>query len=355
MFNLVTQEHGMVRETVHRLFKDLRATDTEMRQRDGSRIASAVIGSALSELGLFGTDGTETFMVSAQVQAIVALEAGASALPFPVTESLAAHATLAKAGGLAVVEDGQFMTLSTVSVDLSELPGYQADQLTGTGLLVSYSQVTGKALIEARKASGRVVLAVELNGAGVRRHKRTSVEGEYLLDDLEFDHVSANPLGGSAATESDVSVFLEQRLAILAAAEIAGACRSMVEMTQEYLLTRSQFGQVLGANQVLKHALADNLVRVEAMSASIEYAAAALDAGAQDAAAAATAAKLFAGRAGKLVADSSLQMHGAIGYTAEYHLHLLMRRVYRLAYSFGSGRVQSDRLFEMFKQGTSND
>ena len=355
MFNLVTQEHGMVRETVHRLFKDLRATDTEMRQRDGSRIASAAVGSALAELGIYETDGTETFMVSAQVQAIVALEAGASALPFPVTESLAAHATLAKTDKLAEMEAGHFMTLSTASPELSELPVYVADKLTGTGQLVSYSQVTGRALIEACQASSRVALTVDLNGAGVRRCRRTSVEGEYLLDDLEFDHVPAHPLGGSGTTELDVSEFLGQRLAILAAAEIAGACRSMVEMTQEYLLTRSQFGQVLGANQVLKHALADNLVRVEAMSASIEYAAAALDAGAQDAAAAAAAAKLFAGRAGKLVADSSLQMHGAIGYTAEYQLHLLMRRVYRLAASFGSSLVQSDRLFEMFKQGSSND
>jgi alkylation response protein AidB-like acyl-CoA dehydrogenase len=253
------------------------------------------------------------------------------------------------------LDAGHVRTVSTASPGPSELPVFEAGRLTGTSLLVSFSKVTGKALIEARQAVGSVLLAVDLSGPGVRHCKRESVESEYCLDDLEFDRVPAHPLGSSVGSASDGSAFLSQRLALLAAAEIAGACRSLVEMTQEYLLTRTQFGQVLGVNQALKHAIADNLVRVEAMTASIEYAAAALDAGEHDAAAATCAAKLYAGRAGKLVADSSLQMHGAIGYTSEYHLHLLMRRVYRLAASCGSGRIQSDMLFEMFKQGVPND
>lgn len=43
-------------------------------------------------------------------------------------------------------------------------------------------------------------------------------------------------------------------------------------------------------------------------------------------------------------------IHGAIRYTMEFPLQLLMRRVFRLGASFGSGAVLSDRLFELFKQ-----
>lgn len=355
MFNVVSQEHRMVSETVQRLFKDLKAADTEKRQRNGSRIDSAVVGQALQDLGLFGTSSDEAFMVSPQVQAIVALEAGASALPFPVLEALATHATMLNVGYTADADSGGIITLSTASPELSELPVFEGGRLSGSCLLVPFPQVAGRALIEARQEMGSVLLVVDLGNPGVTRRKRESVETDYCLDDLTFDQVAALPLIGAVASTSNSSAILRQRVALLAAAEIAGACRSMVKMTQEYLLTRSQFGQVLGANQVLKHAIADNLVSVEAMTASIEFAAAALDAGECDADAAVCAAKLYAGRAGKAVADSSLQLHGAIGYTNEYHLHTLMRRVYRLAASCGSGRVQSERLFEFFKQGVLND
>lgn len=356
MFNLVSQEHRMVSETVQRLFKDLKASDTEKRQQHGSRIDSALVGQALADLGLFGTSADEAFMVSSQVQAIVALEAGASALPFPVLEALAAHAAILNAGPAADADSESVSTLSTASPKLSELPVFEGGRLNGSCPLVSFSQLAGRALIEARQGmDGIALLVVDLGDPGVGRRARESVEAGYCLDDLTFDQVAASPLTGPVASAPDAPAFLRQRVTLLAAAEIAGACRSLVAMTQEYLLTRSQFGQVLGANQVLKHAIADNLVSVEAMTAAIEFAAAALDAGSADADAAVCAAKLYAGRAGKAVADSSLQLHGAIGYTNEYHLHLLMRRVYRLAASCGSGRVQGERLFEMFKHGVQND
>jgi len=98
----------------------------------------------------------------------------------------------------------------------------------------------------------------------------------------------------------------------------------------------------------LKHALADALVKLEAMNAAVDYAAAASDANATDADSAVCAAKLFSGRGGKEIADSMLQLHGAIGYTMEFPLQLLMRRTYRLQVAHGSPRVEGARLYEAF-------
>jgi alkylation response protein AidB-like acyl-CoA dehydrogenase len=139
-----------------------------------------------------------------------------------------------------------------------------------------------------------------------------------IQDDLRFEGVAASPWAAGRQATVDSAAFLRQRTALLAAAEVAGACRRMVEMTRDYLLVRTQFGQLLGSYQSLKHRLADNHVRVEALAAAIDYAAAASDAAAGDAEACICAAKHFAGRAGKAVADSTLQMHGAIGYTMEF-------------------------------------
>jgi alkylation response protein AidB-like acyl-CoA dehydrogenase len=136
--------------------------------------------------------------------------------------------------------------------------------------------------------------------------------------------------------------------ALLAAAEIAGASLRLIDMTKDYLLTRTQFGKPLGANQVLKHKRAEHHVRSQALIMMVHYAGAALDAAAPDADAAVRAAKYFAGTSGKDLAQDMLQLHGGIGYTMEYPLHLPMRRILRLTTSHGSTYRQGELLYRNY-------
>ena len=223
-------------------------------------------------------------------------------------------------------------------------------RLNGDAALVPFAESADAILLAAQSEGAPVLVRLSARDAGIQRCVRTGVEQDYPAYDLRLDDVAASELIDTLDDGRPALTFLQQRCALLAAAEIAGASRRMVAMAQEHLLSRSQFGQVLGANQALKHALADSHVRVEALSTAIDYAAAAADADAEDAAASIAAAKHFAGRAGKAVADTVLQLHGAIGYTMEYPLHLLMRRVHRLGVCHGATRSQAARLFEMFQE-----
>ncbi len=349
MFKFVTEEHGMIREAVHRLFTDLQGVDTERRQRDHARIDSAVVGAALGDLGLFGIAADDASMASAQVQSIVALEAGAAALPFPVIEALATHALVVHRGGSTVPLPTVTRTVSGITSFFQDIPVLDGGRLRGVARLVPFAELADRIVIEARSGSNVVLVDVDLRDSSIGLQRRSTVEPDYPVTDLHFEGTAATLLADGEHGVDDVA-FTRQRMSLLAAAETAGACRRMVAMTREYLLVRSQFGKVLGANQVLKHKLADNHVRVEALTAAIDYAAAASDAGSSDAETAILAAKHFAGRTGKAIADSSLQMHGAIGYTMEFPLHVLMRRVFRLGATHGSGGVLADRLFELFKQ-----
>jgi hypothetical protein len=353
MFNLVTQEHRMIRDAVGRLFNSLQAEDTERRQRDKVRIEGATVARALSDLGLFDTGADDIAMTSAQVQASVAIESGAAALPFPVLEALTTHA-LAMKHCTTTVSAGATRTLSSANYSEPDFPMLRDGRLNGVARLVPFVHLADHVVINAWRGGEMELVEVRLNDPNLTREARATVEPDYPLENLRFNAVVATPLAEGAQVNG-ADNFLQQRTALLAAAEIAGACRSMVAMTREYLLLRTQFGQVLAANQSLKHALADNHVRVEAMMAAIDYAAAAMDADDVDAEAAIFAAKHFAGRAGKAIADSTLQMHGAIGYTMEFPLHLLMRRVHRLTTSYGSNRTQADRLFDIFQRGCVND
>jgi alkylation response protein AidB-like acyl-CoA dehydrogenase len=350
MFNFITEEHRIISESVRKLFEDLVAADAQERQRGARRIDSVTVGCALTELGLFPTAAADASMSSAQVQALVALEAGAACLPFPVLEGLAASALAVLRGASGSADAGALATLSSADCNRTELPVLENGRLYGSARLVPFAGLAARVVVTARHGSDVVLVEVALANAGIERRARATVEADYPLHDLRFDGAAASLLIECLDNGGNVAAFLQQRSSLLAAAEIAGACRRMIGMTRDYLLTRSQFGQVLGANQALKHALADGHVRVEALAAAIDYAAVAVDAGAADAEAAVCAAKHFAGRAGKSVADGMLQLHGAIGYTMEFPLHLLMRRVYRLTASYGAGQIQGERLFQIFRE-----
>jgi alkylation response protein AidB-like acyl-CoA dehydrogenase len=70
-------------------------------------------------------------------------------------------------------------------------------------------------------------------------------------------------------------------------------------------------------------------------------------AGADDAAVQTSAAKVLASDAALLVARTSIQCHGAMGYTTEYDLHLFAKRAWALAPSWGSAAWHRARIGEI--------
>lgn len=347
-FDLFTAEHALIADAVSTLFADLSAEDEQARQQRHVRIGAAEVGAALSELGLFSREPDDAAMWSARVQVAVAREAGAAALTFPVLESLAAHALGRRAGLDAAGAGPSFFTIdSDTGLDATR-PSLRGGRLTGVAPRVPFVNTVGGIWLRVQgEREGRLAL-IAPNATGVQCRPRASVEEDYVSHDLDVRDAAPVSVLDTLEDGAPALAFVDLRVALLAAAEIAGACRRMVLMTRDYLLVRNQFGQPLVAHQALRHAVADAYVKVEAMSTAVDYAAAACDAAAPDAAAAVHAAKHFAGRAGKTVADAMLQLHGAIGYTMEFPLHLLMRRVYRLGVSHGSGRQQAGHLFQDF-------
>jgi hypothetical protein len=348
MIKFLTEEHQLIAESAQKVFTDLADADTKQCQTARSRIAGAVVGHALTDLGLFGS-GVDGSMSSAQIQVLVAREAGAVCLPYPTLEMLVIQSLLAGSGELRAAAFPGADATGTLASTPSTSCNLQNGHLKGTAPLVPFLGMAAAVLIAAWRGDDAVLVCATPGTHGVTGKPRATVEPDYPLHDLAFDDAAAGLVLDHLDSGADAASFLRLRTSLLAAAEISGACRHMVRMTRDYLLARSQFGQVLGSNQALKHALADSHVRVEAMTAAIDYAAAACDAGAPDAEAAVAAAKHFSGRAGKAIADSTLQLHGAIGYTMEFPLHLFMRRVYRLSVSHGSSQAQSERLYEIFQ------
>ena len=99
-------------------------------------------------------------------------------------------------------------------------------------------------------------------------------------------------------------------------AEAVGAMDVTHDTTVDYLKTRKQFGVPIGKFQVLQHRAVDMLTEIEQSRSIVIKAAAEL--GGPDAARYASMAKNLIGRAGRLVAEEAIQMHGGIAMTWEY-------------------------------------
>ncbi len=161
---------------------------------------------------------------------------------------------------------------------------------------------------------------------------------------LDLDDVPALRLGGA-----DAAGALLDRAATVVSAEMLGAAARVLELTVDYARVREQFGRPIGSFQAVKHRCADMLVDVEGMRSSAYYAAWAVGSGDPDAAAAASAAKIWCSDASRRVMASALQVHGGIGFTWEHDLHLYLKRAQLDQVSFGDAAHHRRRLIGLLR------
>jgi alkylation response protein AidB-like acyl-CoA dehydrogenase len=126
------------------------------------------------------------------------------------------------------------------------------------------------------------------------------------------------------STEPQDAVLDAARAAL--AAETVGGMQHMLDTTVAFAKDREQFGREIGSFQVVKHRLADMLIRTEAARSAAYYAAWANSVAAPDAARSASVAKAYASESAVWVTGQAIQLHGGIGYTWEHHAHLYFKR-----------------------------
>lgn len=124
--------------------------------------------------------------------------------------------------------------------------------------------------------------------------------------------------------------------ALATAAVLLGAGHALLERAGTYAQQRVQFGRPIGEFQAVKHQLADVLVGLEFARPLLYAAALAFDADSATSGRDVSAAKIACGDAAYRAARTALQVHGAIGYTAEYDLALWLTKVRALTSAWGT-------------------
>ena len=115
-------------------------------------------------------------------------------------------------------------------------------------------------------------------------------------------------------------------------------------MAVSYAKERRQFGKPIGSFQAIQHHLADALLKIR-FAKPVVYRAAWSVARCDPAADLhVSMAKCFAADAAEVACRKSLQVHGAIGYTFEYDLHLWLKRAWALRRAWGDPEDHRSRV-----------
>lgn len=161
-----------------------------------------------------------------------------------------------------------------------------------------------------------------------------SVDTTRRLFDLDLPVVEE---GASATVSKPLDDAFD--LAVLAcAAELLGCGERLLADSVGYVKQRKQYGRAIGSYQAIKHQLAD--VRIALDFARPLVHGAALTQSPRDV----SAAKVAAGDAAYLASRVALQVHGAIGYTAEFDLGLWINRVRALVGAWGGSAYHRARI-----------
>ncbi|GAA6179890.1 acyl-CoA dehydrogenase family protein [Shimia sp. NS0008-38b] len=212
--------------------------------------------------------------------------------------------------------------------------------LSGRKSTVYGGQVADVFLVAAKFGESLNVFAVRASDANVTGYGMIDGGGaaEVLFDDTPATLILEN---AEAALEESINAGI-----VALCAEAVGAMDVVHSVTVDYLKQRKQFGVPIGQFQVLQHRVVDMLTEIEqARSITIKAAA---ELGGAAASRYTSMAKNLIGRAARLVAEESIQMHGGIAMTWEYSVSHYAKRLVMLDAQLGDTDYHLNRIMNSY-------
>ncbi|MEO6627921.1 MAG: acyl-CoA dehydrogenase family protein [Aquihabitans sp.] len=301
------------------------------RKGEGSRAAPdrvTKVWADLAEMGVLGIGVTETnggLGMGELDWVLLAEETGYAALPHPFVETACVVAPL-------LDEVGDPHDVLADLIDGTR----QAGAVPLTGALVPWGDAVSYLVAIDHPATDQPWVARRISG-GLAVGNRDD-QKRTLADTLDAGrHVvqlgAWKTDGGLGDATNAQRAF--DRGALGTAAQLVGLGRRLLDLTVGYVAERKQFGVPVGSQQAVKHHLADVAMQLRFAAPALYSAAWSLSTGAETASRDVSMAKALASDAARLAVRSSLQCHGAIGYTVEYDLHLYLKRAESLVRTWG--------------------
>jgi len=294
--------------------------------------------------------------------AVLCQEAGRGVMPGPFQSSLVAAIAIERSADkdlcselLPKLIDGK----TRVSVAIEEPGGLYGPAgvacealaagegwlLTGNKFLVPDANEADILLVAAHTPDGLGLVRVRADAAGVAINRMDRMDAQSCAE-VVFENAKAEAaalLGGADRGEALLREVYDI-WTVLMAADLLGSAEASLELTRQYATERVQFGKPIGSFQAVSHRLADTLVDVEIGRSLLYGACLALDEARDNAAPLVSAAKAWLSDAAVAASETALQIHGGVGFTWEYDVHLHMRRARCNAALLGDANHHRDRV-----------
>jgi alkylation response protein AidB-like acyl-CoA dehydrogenase len=340
----LSDEQRLLQETIRKLLADAFPTT---RAREVSKTRSAHDGASwklLAENGALGALIAETHGgsgLSFLDAMLVAEEVGRAAGPGAyLTTAVMAAVALREGANESLAKEllPQIASGATrIGVGLAEATGAR----DGAGVTLERGKLNGKSLfvldaIEADRLLLHTPAGLALvsgTAPGVEVIPLVAVDGTRRYAEVRLANAEAQAVLAGALPRT------------LAAGRIAlsfdslGASERALELAVEYALQRKQFGRVIGSFQAVKHMLAEIAAQLEPSRSLCWYAAHAFDHEPAEAERFAALCKAHVAEVATEVLRKATEVHGGIGFTEQYDLHLWFRRVALSRPLFGNPEV----------------
>ncbi len=327
-----TDDQKMLRDTVRDVLQRECAPEVVRTVWEGRPEAAASVWATLAETGLIGMAAPQDAggMAMTELDSILPLEEiGYAALPGPLVDTMAVGIPLLDAAG---TDAQKAQWLEAAASGHAKIVVAFEDQV-----IVPHA-ASADVLIAERGGVARCVPMSEVSAIPER-----SVDRARQLARIHFDERQSHRMRDDVDGQALLSLAKE-RAALATAAQLVGLSRRMLDMAVQYAKDREQFGKPIGAQQAVKHRLANALIEQEFSRPMVYRAGWSLSTNQETAQVDVSLAKIYAGEAATFVAKQALQVHGAIGYTIECDLHMWMKRAWALAATHGDSAFHRERV-----------
>jgi alkylation response protein AidB-like acyl-CoA dehydrogenase len=333
MYFTLSGEQRQFSASLHGMLTVADALTSARRWATGDREPGLIIWRSLATAGVTGLNVPQEFggLAADPADLLVACEElGHHALPGPIAESLAVVPHL-----LAGIVSSPGTDAAVADRAGSWLAGLASGQLIATLAAPPLLPFAANA-----DAAGLILIAE----AGSLRLAEPaafhpSVNAARTLADVSQAEliIEGTPVTAALASALDLGT-------IACAAQLLGASRALLEASARHAQHRVQFGRAIGSFQAVKHQLADVLIQLEFARPLLFAAAISLAGESADAPRDVSAAKVACSRAANLAARAALQVHGAIGYTAEHDVSQWLTLIRALSPAWGSEAMHKARV-----------
>lgn len=236
--------------------------------------------------------------------------------------------------------------ISTVAKPVSD--GYMID---GFKSVVLSASVADKIIVVARTSGelgdteGLSLFLVDPEQSGVIINSYPTNDGGLAADiTLQNVLVSSDHLLGETDTAYQAIKAVLNDAIVVISAEAVGAMEKLLHSTVEFTKVRQQFGEPISNFQVLQHCMVDMFVEYEQAKSMLYFGAINIKGSDKNSNKAVAMLKIKIGNAGKIIGQSSVQLHGGMGITDELDIGHFFKRLTMINTSFGSNYEHLDYL-----------